>query len=127
MYDFTQINGFAIQFLVFALQYLRAGLTVPIYFLYAEKVAGRRFDRSHELEKKSQRIVLIITSIQISLLAFELIATILIGLYTTSDTASEQWWLQTMFYSCISLMTVTGVITGWSGWAIRQWKVQELG
>ena len=43
--EFALQVGLPLQQLLFALQYLRASFTVPIYFLQREKLAGRKFEK----------------------------------------------------------------------------------
>ena len=65
LYDLFAIVG-AEQHLMFALQYLRSSLTVPLYFERREKIESRRDDRVEELEQRSKRITRISVAIQLA-------------------------------------------------------------
>ena len=84
--DFTDTIGCRLQFLLFALQYLRAGLTVPKYFEHAEKEASNLLEKAEKIQKKSRRIVAVITCIQAGLLLLECLFILILWLYTTDDT-----------------------------------------
>ena len=54
--DYYTTFVFAGQHLCFVMQYLRAGLTVPLYFERREKVESNRMDRVIEIDRRCKRI-----------------------------------------------------------------------
>ena len=126
MFDLTEHTCINVQFLLFALQYLRAGLTVPIYFEHEEKMASHNYEKAAKLESKSKKIVAIITSAQASLLLLECLAVLFACLYTTDDTYNEDWWYNTTYLGSAAVMLVAEAVTAWAGILIRKWKKSEL-
>ena len=120
---FTMDVGVCMQYLLFALQYLRASLTVPIYFEMSQK----RFDTDSamKLKGKGKFITRCIISSQVSLLLMECIAIVLLRLNSElNDYPSWFWPLIDYCFFCV--MGITLAVTIWAGVKIRKWKVEEL-